>query len=367
VAQRYGAHIRVLDGESSTRPGVGTDPQDVINSQIGDEYDIFVGILWHRIGTPTPRARSGTAEEFARALKRFKASPRSLRVLLYFRTDSPPLSQIDPDQLKAVIDFKAQAGELGVLYREFSASDNFEQLLRLNLSAELAEFGTAWGDIEESAVGMPDNTQAKTSDDANKMSEVDEEDGLFDLMLASGEALNRATASLDIVGDALNALNGQVKSRIEQIRGVADSDSHAGTRTKRYIDLLAGDMEQFVIRARTELPIFVSNQEDSFDLFERFLPLIEDLPPEHYIEHLERLKSNLQSGQQATGESMAVLDEFVSVMQGLPRLTTRFNRGRRSTIAIIQEYRNAMNARSEATASLIRMIDQILTRTSSGA
>lgn len=33
------------------------------------EYALFVGIMWNRIGTPTPRAESGTVEEFERAIK----------------------------------------------------------------------------------------------------------------------------------------------------------------------------------------------------------------------------------------------------------------------------------------------------------
>src|SRR4051794_11197900 len=47
--------------------GLGEDPQAVINRQTPD-YDIFVGIVWSRFGTPTKRAGSGTEEEFDRAL-----------------------------------------------------------------------------------------------------------------------------------------------------------------------------------------------------------------------------------------------------------------------------------------------------------
>ena len=42
---------------------IRSDPQDVVNRQIG-EYDLFVGILWNRMGTPTAVATSGTEEEF---------------------------------------------------------------------------------------------------------------------------------------------------------------------------------------------------------------------------------------------------------------------------------------------------------------
>jgi len=53
-------------------PGFGTDAQDVINREVG-EYDIFVGLFWNRLGTPTARAPSGTAEEFTQAYKLWEA------------------------------------------------------------------------------------------------------------------------------------------------------------------------------------------------------------------------------------------------------------------------------------------------------
>ena len=41
-----------LRGVEDVAPAFGSEPQEVVNKQIQD-YDIFVGILWHRIGTPT--------------------------------------------------------------------------------------------------------------------------------------------------------------------------------------------------------------------------------------------------------------------------------------------------------------------------
>jgi hypothetical protein len=45
--------------ETHAWPDAGEDAQDVINREIG-EFDILVGIMWRRFGTPTTRARSGT-------------------------------------------------------------------------------------------------------------------------------------------------------------------------------------------------------------------------------------------------------------------------------------------------------------------
>ena len=40
------------------------DAQDVLNRELPDDPDIFIGLMWGRYGTPTSSAGSGTEEEF---------------------------------------------------------------------------------------------------------------------------------------------------------------------------------------------------------------------------------------------------------------------------------------------------------------
>ena len=62
------------------QPGLGLDVQQVVTEQIPCDYEVYVGILCTRVGTPTPRALSGTVEEFEDARRRWLAtgSPRIL-------------------------------------------------------------------------------------------------------------------------------------------------------------------------------------------------------------------------------------------------------------------------------------------------
>src|SRR5262245_58546295 len=63
VEEAYGVTIKVVDWRRDVAPGIGSDPQEVINRQIADA-DLYVGALGTRFGTPTPRAGSGTEDEF---------------------------------------------------------------------------------------------------------------------------------------------------------------------------------------------------------------------------------------------------------------------------------------------------------------
>jgi len=144
--------LDLIRWETHAFPDKATDAQEVINRQLS-EHDIFLGIMWKRFGQPTGRARSGTEEEFARALEKHEADPRSLRIMFYFK-DAPParLSDVDPQELKRVKRFHARVARAGVLYRTYSGLGEFEKHVRHDLSRQVQEWGKTWGGVIEEPV-----------------------------------------------------------------------------------------------------------------------------------------------------------------------------------------------------------------------
>ena len=67
LGKAYNFRIESLRWENDVRPSFGIDGQDVINKQIGNDYELFIGIMNKRFGTPTSKAGSGTEEEFNNA------------------------------------------------------------------------------------------------------------------------------------------------------------------------------------------------------------------------------------------------------------------------------------------------------------
>ena len=125
--------LRLIGWPDTIRPGVGADPQSVINQQVGQAFDIYIGILGTRFGQPTPRAESGTEEEFISALKRFHLDTTSVRVLFYFkRTEQDPFT-IDLDQMQKVKQFREGLGAQGVLYSDFNNTTEFIERARKHL------------------------------------------------------------------------------------------------------------------------------------------------------------------------------------------------------------------------------------------
>src|ERR1019366_132994 len=80
-SRTLGVHLELVRWEANGYPGVGHDAQDVLNRELPGDYDIFVGLMWAKFGTPTGRAGSGTEEEFHRALKRFQENAGSVKIM----------------------------------------------------------------------------------------------------------------------------------------------------------------------------------------------------------------------------------------------------------------------------------------------
>jgi hypothetical protein len=148
----YGVTLEVLDWKTHVTPDMGR-PQDVINRQI-NEYDIFVGVMWKRFGTPTGKAESGTEEEFNIACANWEKFGRP-RILFYFsQALFYPKTSEEVMQLAKVMRFKEKLQQKGLI-RDYQSPDEFGDLLREHLADVLKE----WFKPKKQAVPMADFTR----------------------------------------------------------------------------------------------------------------------------------------------------------------------------------------------------------------
>lgn len=78
----------------------GENAQVIVNRQIVDGCDLLIGIFWTKLGTPTGRSDSGTAEEIERVRSAGK------RCLLYFSDKLVSPSQHNPSEYKRLQEYK---------------------------------------------------------------------------------------------------------------------------------------------------------------------------------------------------------------------------------------------------------------------
>ena len=128
----FGFDLEAVRWETHTWPDIGDDAQDIINNQIG-EFDIFVGVMWRKFGTPTKRANSGTGEEFERAYNLFKKHGRP-KIMFYFRTTKFYTTNLkEISQFRKVVGFRKVLEKLGVLYWTYDTPLQFERNVREHL------------------------------------------------------------------------------------------------------------------------------------------------------------------------------------------------------------------------------------------
>jgi hypothetical protein len=137
----------VFRWEIDVTPGFAIEPQAVVNSQIPPDYDVFLGIFWGRIGTPTIGHASGTLEEFENALDRFR-STGSPEIVIYFKDTPIPPSKIDTSQLERLHEFKNRLPSQGGIYSTFEDQSSLEASLRLHLSVIAQKLATGFSSTE---------------------------------------------------------------------------------------------------------------------------------------------------------------------------------------------------------------------------
>ena len=128
-----GFRLSSLRCENDIYPSVGEYGQQVINEQVDGNYDLFIGIMKTRFGTPTPQAGSGTEEEFNNAYEMYKNGEID-NIFFYFGNPSISPYEIEHAQFQKVKDFRKSIGELGVLYMEYVDTEEFKEKLKKNLT-----------------------------------------------------------------------------------------------------------------------------------------------------------------------------------------------------------------------------------------
>lgn len=136
--------VELVRWETHCNPGMGR-PQGIINSQIGP-YDIFLGIMWRRFGTPTVVADSGTEEEFRRAYECWEADQQT-HILFYF--NQAPFSPRTEDELQqcgSVLRFRKELESRGLVWEYRDAAD-FPEVVRPHLYRIILNFPDEGGEF----------------------------------------------------------------------------------------------------------------------------------------------------------------------------------------------------------------------------
>lgn len=343
-----GVQFEVLRWETDVRPAIGSDPQAVINAQVGDDYDVFIGILWGRFGTPTPRAPSGTVEEFELALARFRAT-KSPEIMVYFKDTPLPPSRVDTKQLKAVQDFRGSLAARGALYSVFESDSGFEASLRSHLADLSHHFASAHRLTGDSPPVRP----VKVENDAT----IDEL-GYLDYVEIYESNMDGLNNSLGSIVDATERVNAQIRRRAEELAELNKTDPSPRV-ARQTVKRAADDMTAYARTLSLQIPLVASSRELGLAALSKALILSQDFQGDGKtgLAKLRASVKNLIDGERGATMSVTGMREATA---GLPRMTGDLNRAKREVLEQLDGFLGELRATDHTLTNIVDSIDRML-------
>ena len=359
MAPLLAARLEVVDWQTHASPGIGSDPQDVINRQLPEDYDIFLGVMWARFGTATPRAGSGTEEEFDRALTRYQANRSGVRILFYFKQAALPPDAIDPAQLQKVQAFRERLKQEGVFYRDFGPSDDFERQVRQHLNQQLRTF---LGPSSHPDAKVDNDTPASAPEerDLEKHAADEEGDGeelgFLDYVDRAeeqfGESLTvtgRMTAAISEVGDRMQQRTKEMKNATAGGKQISRSEFRA------FFGKAADDMNCFSEKLSRDLPRFRDTLADGVTATREAAELIPDGPERDA--QLKKVINDLGGLRNGSSTAIDGLVGFDEAVRGMPKMTKEFNAARKTVSSVLTEVLDAIKGGRHLVLDTIVLIE----------
>lgn len=337
--------IVCIGWENDIYPSVGDDPQDAVNIQVADRYDIFVGIFWGRFGTPTKRESSGTKEEFEIAYSKFQMDKNSVSILMYFKTESIEFENIDPLQIANIKEFKMELTQRGVLYKQFRETKEFEQMFRLNLASLMQDLRTK----------VKVETLTDTALIISPTMEEDEELGIYEHIDNSTQSFISSARIVNRLVDYINDIGTQINHRTDKLNSSNNLPfNEKQAYVRRNIDLVADDLNTFASRVKLEIPALNNEFAKALESCSKAIEISKEYDLDQngdikeFVETLIDLASGISTGKKS-------IEQFNSAIFKVPSLTSKLIKAKKESARVLSN----LIAEMESELNLIDEIREI--------
>jgi hypothetical protein len=348
--------LDLIKWETDVYPGFGAYPQDVINEQINDEYDVFIAMFWGRMGSPTHKAESGTLEEFYRAHRKYTADKDSIDIMVYFKDQPIPPSKMDFEQLKHIKALKSELGEKGGLYWVFENTEDFESLLRSHLSKMAQKWSTKYS--SENHKGSVTLEIAKI-EETEPLDESDEY-GLLDYTEIYEDRMFDMTSALVSMAEATEKIGHQFNRRTDEINALKEvGEYNDPKKARRVIKLSSDDMDRYSEIMELQIKLTTKSREEAFDALSKALSVYVDFKGEDNSTDLNDLEDSLIHMKDAAGEIIEGLSGFRETVANLPRLTIQLNKAKRRAVKVLNTVLEEVETTVSSSNDVLKIINEL--------
>lgn len=351
--KKLGLLLELVKWETDAYPAIGPEPQTLIDEQIG-EYDIFIGILWTKFGTPTSDAASGTEHEFEQAYLRYKQDPESVKIMFYFKDGEILPSQVDAEQLLKVDQFKKRLGGLGALYWTYKTTDEFINLVRVHLTRQLQDWEPTPSRLTRKGLAP---------DLAPTAGELPSDAGYLDLLEIVETSSQAMTTIIEKMGKSVEALGQKMTQRTEEIKqGHALDQSSRLRYWKRVADAMAGDMQIFCSVTEADIPLFGKSYRQTTGALARAASMAQDFGGD-WKQNVEDLAVRMKLLSNRLNEVRTVIQTFRDTIKSTPRITGAFIAAQNHTVAVLNSLEIEYEAVQQHTGELVTSLQALIGKT----
>lgn len=342
-SRKRSVHLNILTWEDAVAPAVENRSQEAINKQIGNDYDVYLGVMWSRFGSATGASDSGTVEEYELALSRYRGG-ENLRLAMLFKTSDIPTSVLDGSQYSKVQGFKKIYSDNGGFYREFDTPDQLRFILYRLFDQISDGFSpdSAAHDCTQAHLSprLVDSAATPVSTTEVSEEETDEELGLFEAHQLLTEASAQQASFLEGWSTLMSEntqLTGRISEEFESLARVGNIDpARINARMKESADSL----DRISNYIDNGLPRYIEINDEIARLIQASISISRDFDDDtastkwrnDTLELINNIRSNC-----------AQTDSLNEALRGIPRLSGVFNKARnrmlRSNTRIVAENR----------------------------
>ncbi|NVD45830.1 DUF4062 domain-containing protein [Qipengyuania atrilutea] len=341
-ARDRGCFLTAMTWEDLVSPDIAESSQNVINVEVGDDYDVFLGLMWGRFGTPTLNANSGTEEEFERALAR-KIAGDALRISFLFRKSDLPFDQIDPEQIAKVREFQKSLRENGAFYRQYSDERELVSTLTTlfdRIATEKERYATkSTLDNKGGPIQIdPDLTSGDEEPSAD--TELDPDAGLLDLEDELTEYASLFVSELSQWGNQFYIMNEVVQQATSKMNGLSQFGQPDREALRNEVELVTSALSDFANFGKNKIALIEDNLEGMYRSMSGIATISHGFDMNRdQIEHLTEQLNGLRG---SVDEADGLLTQYIDVMEGLPRIEKGFNRARSGVVTVHKQLRKKL-------------------------
>lgn len=349
-SRNRGVHFELLRFERSVSAGFGTDGQDVINQQINDEYDLLISLFWKRLGSATPRAKSGTVEEYERAFERFKSN-YPIDIAFLFK-DAPINFRLeDLDQIRAVRDFETRVQASGALTKTFRDDQalRFELNLLLDRIARKHSCDGGGGSSAPTqpnrsspmpSVSVPAAISEDSGGDEDERGLLDVTDDLTFHAEAAAQFLSEMSTELNSMTAVTNDVNAKM-GEITKLRPIEPSE------TKPFITRIVDAMNNYSDFLDNRYPDYSNNTSLVIEDVRKMIDISYDFIDHNnysFLNDVNSFRDTIIQMRDAMAKSRESYSDMMQSIQSLQRMTSALNKAKKRLTYKSSEFLEKMDS-----------------------